>query len=113
MALPQAKRSRTVAEPASTTPPGTPPPLAPVELTPYFPLLQGCRSVDEYERLNLIDEGAYGVVFRARDRATGAIYALKKFKGDNLKEGFPITALREINTLLKVRAVLDGWPRGL
>ncbi len=50
----------------------------------------------------MIDEGSYGVVYRARDRATGEIVALKKFKGDNLKEGFPITALREISTLIKV-----------
>lgn len=56
-----------------------------------------------YEQLNVIDEGAYGIVFRARDRATGEIVALKKFKGDHLKEGFPITALREINTLVKAR----------
>ena len=34
-------------------------------------LLEGCRSIDEFEHLNVIDEGTYGVVFRARDKETG------------------------------------------
>ena len=36
-----------------------------------FPLLAGCRSVYNYERLNHIEEGSYGVVSRARDKETG------------------------------------------
>lgn len=65
-----------------------------------FNMLQGCRSVDEFERLNKIDEGTYGVVFRARDKKTGEIVALKKVKMEKEREGFPMTALREINILL-------------
>ncbi|KAJ1410612.1 Serine/threonine-protein kinase, active site [Sesbania bispinosa] len=63
-------------------------------------MLQGCRSVDEFERLNKIDEGTYGVVYRARDKKTGEIVALKKVKMEKEKEGFPLTSLREINILL-------------
>ncbi|XP_038884698.1 cyclin-dependent kinase G-2 isoform X2 [Benincasa hispida] len=63
-------------------------------------MLQGCRSVDEFERLNKIDEGTYGVVFRARDKNTGEIVALKKVKMEKEREGFPLTSLREINILL-------------
>ncbi|CAA2970061.1 cyclin-dependent kinase G-2-like isoform X1 [Olea europaea subsp. europaea] len=63
-------------------------------------MLQGCRSVDEFERLNKIDEGTYGVVYRARDKKTGEIVALKKVKMEKEREGFPLTALREINVLL-------------
>jgi cell division cycle 2-like protein len=33
--------------------------------------LTGCRSVYNYERLNHIEEGSYGVVSRARDKETG------------------------------------------
>ena len=33
----------------------------------------------------------------------GEIVALKKLKMENEKEGFPITSLREISTLLKAR----------
>lgn len=45
--------------------------------------------------------GTYGVVFRARDKGTKEILALKKVKMDLEKEGFPITALREIKLLLQ------------
>jgi cell division cycle 2-like protein len=50
-----------------------------------------------------IEEGTYGVVYRAREKRTGEIVALKRLKMEKEKEGFPITSLREINTLLKVR----------
>ncbi|KAG2173857.1 hypothetical protein INT43_005277 [Umbelopsis isabellina] len=62
--------------------------------------LHSCRHVDNYEKLNRIEEGAYGIVFRARDRKSGDIVALKKFKLDKEKNGFPVTSLREIRTLM-------------
>jgi len=61
----------------------------------------GCRSVDAFECINRIAEGTYGVVYRAREKATDKIVALKRLKMEKEKEGFPITSLREINTLLK------------
>lgn len=63
-------------------------------------MLLGCRSVDEFEKLNKINEGTYGVVYRARDKKTGEIVALKKVKMEKEREGFPLTSLREINILL-------------
>jgi cell division cycle 2-like protein len=66
-------------------------------------MLRGCRSVDSFARLNHIDEGTYGVVFRARDRVSGRVVALKKVKMEKEKEGFPLTSLREINILLSFR----------
>jgi hypothetical protein len=38
-----------------------------------IPLLppQGCRSVEEFQCLNRIEEGTYGVVYRAKDKKTG------------------------------------------
>lgn len=63
-------------------------------------MLQGCRSIDEFQRLNKINEGTYGVVYRAKDKNTGEIVALKKVKMEKEREGFPLTALREINILL-------------
>jgi cell division cycle 2-like len=62
-----------------------------------------CRSVDCYERLNFIDEGTYGRVFRARDNETGDVYALKQIKLEGEREGFPVTALREVSVLLSLR----------
>lgn len=70
-------------------------------LPPYFPALQGCRSVEEFQCLNRIEEGTYGVVYRAKDKRTDEVVALKRLKMEKEKEGFPITSLREINTLLK------------
>lgn len=71
------------------------------QLPPYFPGIQGCRSVEEFQCLNRIEEGTYGVVYRAKDKRTEEIVALKRLKMEKEKEGFPITSLREINTLLK------------
>ncbi|EMR10000.1 hypothetical protein PNEG_01758 [Pneumocystis murina B123] len=58
-----------------------------------------CRSVENYTCLNHIEEGSYGIVYRAKNNQTGEIVALKKLKLDQEKNGFPITSLREIRTL--------------
>ena len=70
--------------------------------TPRLPLGE-CRSVDCYARLNLIAESQHGIVYRARNKQTGSIVALKKFKNRKEPDGFPITFLREINILFTMR----------
>lgn len=62
-----------------------------------------CRHVDNFERLNHIEEGSYGWVSRAKELATGEVVALKKLKLDNSPDGFPVTGLREIQTLFEAR----------
>lgn len=62
-----------------------------------------CRHVDNFEKLNHIEEGSYGWVSRAKETATGEIVALKKLKMDNANDGFPVTGLREIQTLMTSR----------
>ena len=63
-----------------------------------------CRSVYAYERVERISEGTYGIVYKARDKRTGRIFALKQVKlDDGDEEGFPITALRETNILLSMK----------
>lgn len=68
-------------------------------------LFDGCRSVEEFERLDRIDEGSYGVVYRARDMNSNEVVALKRVKlnREACAEGFPITALRETNVLLALQ----------
>lgn len=62
------------------------------------------RSVDNFERLNHIEEGSYGWVSRARDILTGDVVALKKLKMDGAeRDGFPVTGLREIQCLMAMR----------
>lgn len=75
------------------------------------PLWQPARTIDSFERLNHIEEGSYGFVSRARELATGEIVAIKKMKMEPgaAQNGFPVTALREIQTLsaAKHRHIVD------
>lgn len=75
------------------------------------PSWQPARTIDSFERLNHIEEGSYGFVSRARELATGDIVAIKKMKMEPgaAQNGFPVTALREIQTLsaAKHRHIVD------
>ena len=62
-----------------------------------------CRHVDNFEKLNHIEEGSYGWVSRAKEITTGEVVALKKLKMDTVNDGFPVTGLREIQTLMASR----------
>ncbi|EOA23628.1 hypothetical protein CARUB_v10016824mg, partial [Capsella rubella] len=64
-------------------------------------MLAGSRDVNEYQKLSKINEGTYGIVYKAKDRKTDEIVALKMIKMNMEDEyGFPLTSLREINILL-------------
>lgn len=58
-----------------------------------------CDDITKYEKVTKIGQGTFGEVFKARHRQTNKFVALKKVLMDNEKEGFPITALREIRIL--------------
>ena len=60
----------------------------------------GCRTVEQaFRREQQIGEGTYGQVYLATDLRDGAKVALKRVRMDNEREGFPITAIREIKLL--------------
>ncbi|XP_046350110.2 cyclin-dependent kinase 12-like isoform X2 [Haliotis rufescens] len=63
----------------------------------------GERSVDLFKILEIIGEGTYGQVYKAKDRFTDDFVALKKVRLENEKEGFPITAVREIKILRQLQ----------
>ncbi|KAH7243258.1 kinase-like domain-containing protein [Fusarium redolens] len=59
-----------------------------------------CKSVENYEKLNDIEEGTYGWVARATNKATGKVVALKRLKLEPQdRNGLPVTGLREIQIL--------------
>jgi serine/threonine-protein kinase BUR1 len=61
---------------------------------------RGSAKISEYEVMKeKLGEGTFGVVSKARSKRTGKIFALKKILMHNEKEGFPITALREVKLL--------------
>ena len=67
------------------------------------PRFQGCSSIRMYNILGKLGEGTFGEVHKARHVQDGRLVALKKILMHNEKDGFPITALREIK-LLKMLA---------
>ncbi|XP_002741678.2 cyclin-dependent kinase 10-like [Saccoglossus kowalevskii] len=61
-----------------------------------------CRSVSDFEKLNRIGEGTYGIVYRARDTQCHEIVALKKVRMEKESDGLPISSLREIHLLINL-----------
>ncbi|KAK9220620.1 hypothetical protein WN943_009272 [Citrus x changshan-huyou] len=55
--------------------------------------------MDAFEKLEKVGEGTYGKVYRAREKATGKIVALKKTRLHEDDEGVPPTTLREVSIL--------------
>jgi len=58
--------------------------------------------MEQYEKLEKVGEGTYGVVHKAQDSA-GAIYALKTIRLEAEDEGIPSTAIREISLLKELQ----------
>lgn len=57
----------------------------------------------QYEKVEKIGEGTYGVVYKARDRLTNQMIALKKIRLEQEDEGVPSTAIREISLLKEMQ----------
>ncbi|XP_064643662.1 cyclin-dependent kinase 2-like [Lineus longissimus] len=56
-------------------------------------------GMENFNKIEKIGEGTYGVVYKARDKKTGDLVALKKIRLDTESEGVPSTAIREISLL--------------
>ncbi len=71
-----------------------------------LPVPPACRAVSCFAKLDKLGEGTYGSVYRARDRASGAIVALKRIKLSSAgfdRDGMPLTSLREMGLLRRLR----------
>lgn len=58
---------------------------------------------EKYQRIGKIGEGTYGVVYKARNKNTNQIVALKNIRLDHEDEGIPSTAVREISLLKELQ----------
>eukprot|EP00096_Caligus_rogercresseyi_P003883 TRINITY_DN1770_c1_g1_i2.p1 TRINITY_DN1770_c1_g1~~TRINITY_DN1770_c1_g1_i2.p1 ORF type:complete len:402 (+),score=99.83 TRINITY_DN1770_c1_g1_i2:277-1482(+) len=61
--------------------------------------LSALRDPSHYEELNVIGNGAYGTVYRARNKSDDTIVALKKMRFSLTEDGVPMAILREISLL--------------
>ncbi|XP_036092431.1 cyclin-dependent kinase 2 isoform X3 [Rousettus aegyptiacus] len=55
--------------------------------------------MENFQKVEKIGEGTYGVVYKAKNKLTGEVVALKKIRLDTETEGVPSTAIREISLL--------------
>lgn len=60
-------------------------------------------SMDNFEKVEKIGEGTYGVVYKARNRMNDDVVALKRIRLEQEEEGVPSTAIREISLLKELK----------
>jgi serine/threonine protein kinase len=56
-----------------------------------------------YDALEKLGEGSYGIVFKAANKQSGALVAIKKLRLDGMSEGVPATTIREITLLQELK----------
>ncbi|KAK6458021.1 Serine/threonine-protein kinase BUR1 [Scheffersomyces xylosifermentans] len=56
-------------------------------------------KLQDFSIIEKLGQGTFGVVQKAKSRKTGEVVALKQLINHSAKEGFPITAMREITIL--------------
>ncbi|KAF9177627.1 Cyclin-dependent kinase 3, partial [Haplosporangium sp. Z 767] len=59
--------------------------------------------MEAYHKMDKIGEGTYGIVYKATEKATGRVVAMKKIRLENEDEGVPSTAIREISLLKELK----------
>lgn len=59
----------------------------------------GTRAICCYEKVEQIGEGTYGQVYKARNKVTKDVVALKKIRVHSENFGLPVTAIREMKIL--------------
>ncbi|XP_078737264.1 cyclin-dependent kinase-like 5 [Lampetra fluviatilis] len=65
--------------------------------------LPGSNVMNKYEFLQIVGEGAYGVVMKCRHKETNEIVAIKKFKDSEDRDDVRATTARELAVLRRLR----------
>lgn len=65
-------------------------------------LLQVMESAVQYEPVAEIGGGAYGTVYKARDRDSGQFVALKSVRVQTNQDGLPLSTVREVALLKRL-----------
>ena len=60
-------------------------------------------STELYKIVSQVGEGTFGKVYKARNTLTGKHVALKRIRMESERDGFPVTAMREIKLLQSLR----------
>ncbi|CAG8539864.1 17857_t:CDS:10, partial [Gigaspora rosea] len=55
------------------------------------------------QKIEKLGEGTYGIVYKAQNKDTNEVVALKRIRLDNEEEGVPCTAIREISLLKELK----------
>lgn len=63
------------------------------------------KKYDKYQKLEMIGEGTYGVVYKVKDIKSNKLFAIKKIRLQVDEEGTPSTAIREISLLMELNHV--------
>ena len=90
---------RTVSKAESTTEAGK----TPVDSQDSHIAGRRTHTDETYERLACVGEGTYGKVYKARRVDDGVFVALKRIRMEVEKDGFPVTAMREIKLLQSLK----------
>lgn len=59
--------------------------------------------MEGYVKMDKIGEGTYGIVYKAKHKASNRIVALKKIRLNSHDEGVPATAIREVSLLKELK----------
>ncbi|KAJ3515115.1 hypothetical protein NLJ89_g1965 [Agrocybe chaxingu] len=75
------------------------PPVNQEDLT----VVASSSNKDLYKIVSQVGEGTFGKVYKARNTVTGTYFALKRIRMESERDGFPVTAMREIKLLQSLR----------
>lgn len=65
--------------------------------------MQVDNDSEKYQKISKIGEGTYGIVYKAKDKITNELVAIKSIRLDHEDEGIPSTAVREISILKQLQ----------